>query len=195
VTLLNPVSQPPDIQKPMAELLGKRSKELGINVIRGFKIRDIDNNSKTIYSEDNQKNSYDMALLDTPIRAPQEFENLTDKTGFIPVDKYTLKYKDYDNVFAVGDITNIMVPPKTGAIAHLGAKNIADNIYADINGYEKKKFDGSIFCAVYGGFNKGLFIQMNYEKSKAAGPFSIFYLMKKSFIKLYWNTLSGNFII
>lgn len=195
VTLVNPVSQPPDIQKPMAELLGKRSKELGINVIRGFKIKDIDKDSKIIYSEDGQNVSYDMALLDTPIRAGQEFENLTDKTGFIPVDKYTLKYKDYDNVFAVGDITNIMTPPKTGAIAHFGAKIIADNIYADVNGYEKKKFDGSIFCAVYGGFGKGLLIRMNYEKSYATGPFSIFYIVKKSFIRLYWNTLTGNFII
>ncbi|MCY0860758.1 MAG: FAD-dependent oxidoreductase [Sulfolobaceae archaeon] len=195
ITLLNPVTQPPEIQKPMAELLGKLAKDYKINVIRGFKIRDIDRNSKTIISEDGQKVTYDLALIDTPIRAGKAFENLTDNTGFIPVDKYSLRYKDYDNVFAIGDVTNIMIPPKTGGLAHFEAKFVANSIYADINGYEKKRFDGSALCAIYGGSDRGMLVKMNYEKGSIAGPSSLFYIAKRSFMKLYWNTLKGNFII
>jgi sulfide:quinone oxidoreductase len=194
IALVNPVANPPEIQRPMAEMLGKVSKELKIKVIRGFKIKEIDRNNRVIFSEDGQKLEYDMALIDTPIRAGKEFDNLVDSSGFIPVDKETLRYKDYDNVFAVGDITNIMIPPKTGALAHFEAKLVANNIYADINGFGKEKFDGSAMCAVYGSENKGMFIKMNYQRSFALGPSTAFYLAKKAFIGLYWLTLTGKLL-
>ncbi len=194
ITLVNPVTNPPEIQRPMAELLGRVSKELNIKVIRGFKLREVDRNNRVIYSEDGQKVEYDMALIDTPIRAGKEFENLVDSSGFIPVDKETLRYKNYDNVFAIGDVTNIMVPPKTGALAHYEGKFVANSIYADVNGFGKEKFDGSAMCAIYGPQNKGMFIKMNYQKSFALGPSTAFYLAKKSFIGLYWLTLTGKLL-
>ncbi|AWR96457.1 NAD(P)/FAD-dependent oxidoreductase [Acidianus sulfidivorans JP7] len=192
ITLVNPVSQPPEIQRPMAEILGKRAKQLGINVIRGFKIKNIDNKNKIIESENGEKIAYDLALIDTPIYAGDEFSNLRDeKSNLIPVDKETLEYRDYDNVFAIGDITNILVPPKTGALAHFEANYIVKSIINSITTNEKLKFNGDAMCAVYNGFGKGSFIYMNYNKSSALGPSSIFFKAKQIFGNIYWQILLG----
>ncbi|ARM74939.1 NAD(P)/FAD-dependent oxidoreductase [Acidianus manzaensis] len=195
VTLVNPVSQPPEIQKPMAEILGKRAKELGVKVIRGFKITNIDNKNKIIESEAGDKINYDLGLIDTPIFAGEEFSNLVDnKTNLISVDKETLRYNNYDNVFAIGDITNILIPPKTGSLAHFEANYVTKTIINSIFGYEKLKFKGDAMCAVYNGFDIGSFIYMNYSKSFALGPSSIFFTTKKIFGNLYWQTLLGKIL-
>ncbi|BAB67317.1 NAD(P)/FAD-dependent oxidoreductase [Sulfurisphaera tokodaii] len=191
ITLINPVSQPPELQKPMAEKLGKRAKELNIEVIRGVKIKEVDKEKKMIYADDGQVFSYDLALIDTPIRVSDEFSNLTDQSGFIPVDKEKLNYKDYSDVFVVGDATNITLPPKTGAIAHFQAITVSSNIINDIRGYEKKTFDGKAMCAGYAGYNEGLFVYMDYKKSKAIGPSTLYNAAKRAFLNLYWYTLTG----
>ena len=191
ITLINPVAQPPELQKPMAEKLGKRSKELGINVMRGIKIKEVDKEKKVIYTEDGQKVEYDLALIDTPIKVGNEFSNLVDQSGFIPVDKDTLNYKGYSDVYVIGDATNILVPPKTGSIAHFQAVLVSENIANEIFGYEKKKFDGRAMCAGYSGYNEGMFVYMDYQKSKALGPSTLYHLAKKSFTQLYWYTLTG----
>jgi len=191
ITFINPVAQPPELQKPMASKLAERSKELGIEIIRGAKISTVNVSDKVIQTDDGQKISYDLALIDTPIYVAEEFSNLVDSTGFIPVDKETLKVNGFDNIYAVGDVTNIMLPPKTGAIAHYGAIHVAQSIYNDIMGFGKIKFDGSAMCAVYGGYGNGYFIYMNYNKSRALGPSSIFHSAKRSFTSLYWLSLKG----
>jgi sulfide:quinone oxidoreductase len=194
ITLVNPVAQPPQIQKPMAEILGKIAKEMGVQVIRGFKIKEIDRQNKIIESENGEKINYDLAFIDTPIRASEEFSNLVDNSGLIPVNKETLRFKDYDNVFAIGDITNITIPPKTGAIAHFEANYVVKEIQNDLYGQGKGKFDGSAACAVYNGYGKGAFIYMNYEKSYALGPSSIFFTAKKTFAHIYWLTVEGKLL-
>ncbi|QKR00351.1 NAD(P)/FAD-dependent oxidoreductase [Metallosphaera tengchongensis] len=191
VTLLNPVTNPPEIQRPMAERLGKRAKELGIEIKRGFKIRSVNTKEKEVESEDGEKVKYDLALLDAPVKVSEEFSGLVDQSGFIPVDKTTLRYRNYDNVFVVGDANNIIVPPKTGSKAHYEAKTVANNILAKVEGGEEKKYDGSAMCAVYSGFTKGLFITMNFERSRAYNESVAFNRMKRMFTHIYWTSLKG----
>ena len=191
ITLINPVAQPPELQKPMAEKLGKRAKELAINVMRGVKIAQVDKEKKIIYTEDGQKIEYDLALIDTPIKVGEEFSNLIDNSGFIPVDKETLNYKGYSEVYVAGDATNILLPPKTGSLAHFQAISVSENIANEIFGYEKKKFDGRAMCAGYAGYNEGMFVYMDYQKSRALGPSTLYHSAKRSFTSLYWYTLTG----
>lgn len=191
ITLINPVSQPPELQKPMAEKLGKRAKELQVDVLRGVKIKEVDKENKVIVTEDGQKIQYDLALIDTPIYVSEEFSNLTDQSKFIPVDKETLNIKGYSEVFVIGDATNIMSPPKTGAIAHFEALTVGENILNEINGYSRVKFDGKAMCAGYNGYNEGMLVYMDYNRSKAIGPSAIYHSMKRGFTHLYWLSLKG----
>ncbi len=190
VILLNPVAQPPKLQVPMANLLGQASKELGIQVKRGFKLSGVDGN--TMVSEDGEKVQFDYAIIDSPIKVHKEFEDLSDDSGLIPVDKVSLKYKNFDNVYAIGDTTNITFPPKTGALAHFEAIHVAKSISNDINGGNKPLFDGRAMCAVYAGNSKGMMVYMDYEKSVAQGRNLVFYTSKKLFMSLYWASLTGS---
>jgi sulfide:quinone oxidoreductase len=191
VTLLNPILNPPEIQKPMAMAFGKRATELGIKVMRGFRITKVDVQNRVIESDTGEKVNYDLALLDPPVYLSEEFKGLADQSGFIAVDRESLRVGNYDNVFAIGDANNITVPPKTGAKAHYEAKVVSDNILADVMGWERKRYDGSAMCAVYGGGGEGYLIRMNFTNSRAYGASPIFSKMKKAFTSLYWATLKG----
>ncbi|BCS92706.1 MAG: sulfide-quinone reductase [Metallosphaera javensis (ex Sakai et al. 2022)] len=193
VTLLNPVTNPPEIQRPMAEAFGKRAKELGVEIKRGFKIARIDSAQRIIESESGEKVQYDLALIDPPVVVGNEFREMADQTGFIPVDRTTLKYKNYDNVFVIGDANNILTPPKTGSKAHYEAKVVSDNILHAVEGGSKKLYDGSAICAVYASSKKGYLVRMNFERSSIYGASSIFYEMKRAFTHLYWSSLKGIF--
>lgn len=193
VTLLNPIANPPEVQKPMATAFGRRASELGIKLWRGFKVSTVDVQNRIIESEAGEKVSYDIALLDPPVYLSEEFKDLSDSSGFISVDRESLRVGKYDNVFAIGDANNVTVPPKTGAKAHYEAKVVSDNIISDLMGWEKRKYDGSALCAVYGGTGRGYLVRMDFRGSKVYGASPIFHRMKKAFTSLYWATLKGYF--
>ena len=59
---------------------------------------------------------YDFIHVTPPMKAPSFLHNsdLVDENGFVDVDKYTLQSKKYENVFALGDASNLPTA-KTGA--------------------------------------------------------------------------------
>ena len=74
----------------------------------------------------------------------RENKELTDQSGWVPVDKGSLKTR-YDDLYAIGDIAAIKLPsgmmlPKAGVFAHSQAEVVAHNIVADIEGGSKTEF-------------------------------------------------------
>lgn len=187
VTLLLPMRDVPKIQQPMAERLGAAAKKLGVKVIRDFKIGKVE--GKTVASEDGEKVTADLVLIDSPVIAPREFSDLTDKTGFIHVDRETLKV--YEEVFAVGDVTNITVPPKTGSSAHFQASVVAGEIMADLEGTNPPRYRGDAVCVGYMGKDTGMEVWMNFERSAVVGPTRSLASLKRIFGSIYWATLRG----
>ncbi|BBD73439.1 hypothetical protein HS1genome_1828 [Sulfodiicoccus acidiphilus] len=190
VTLLNPVSSPPELMRPMSEALGKRARELGVRVMRGFTVSRVDTGSRTIESESGERVEYDLALLDPPVKVGKEFKELA-KGDFIPVDE-RLRYGRYDDVFVVGDANGLTFPPKTGGKAHYEAKVAAWNVLAKVNGWEERKYDGRAMCAIYGG-GDGFLVRMDFSGSRVLGPNKAFKDLKRAFASLYWATLKGVF--
>ena len=193
IKLLNPVANPPEIQRPMAEILGRMAKQNGIEVIRGAKVQEVDAQRKIVKTED-KSYEFDLVLFDSPIKVSEEFGNLVDESGFIPVDKTSMRLKGYDDVYVIGDATNIMTPPKTGAFAHFSSDHVVKRIKYDLLGNVRvEPFDGRAMCAVYSSHNDGAFIFMNYERSLAMGPSRIYFHVKRLFTSLYWPSLWGHF--
>ncbi|AAK43000.1 NAD(P)/FAD-dependent oxidoreductase [Saccharolobus solfataricus] len=187
VSVIVPAKQPPPLQVPMSNMFNKKANELGIKVYKGFVIQEVNYNERYAVSTEGEKIAFDHLIIDTPISTG--FSELADKSGLIPVDKSTLAYKD--GVFVIGD-ANSTPTPKTGAAAHFQAEVVANNILAEIEGNRSKEsYDGTAICAVYSGPNEGMLVWLNYEKSKALGPTSIYRYMKKAFTRLYWASLSG----
>jgi NADH dehydrogenase, FAD-containing subunit len=187
VSVIVPAKQPPPLQVSMSNMFNKKANELGIKVYKGFVIEEVNHNERYVVSTEGDKINFDHLIIDTPIST--NFPEFADKSGLIPVDKSTLVYRD--GVFVVGDANNTPTP-KTGAAAHFQAEVVVNNILAEIEGNRSKEsYDGTAMCAVYSGPNEGMLVWLNYEKSKALGPTSIYRYMKKAFTSLYWASLSG----
>ena len=75
-------------------------------------------------------------LVTVPLNMGADFvarSGLGDELNYVPVDKHTLLSKAYDNIFAVGDATDIPTS-KAGSVAHFSVEVFVDNFLEHIAG-------------------------------------------------------------
>ncbi|MGM0633248.1 MAG: FAD-dependent oxidoreductase [Pseudomonadota bacterium] len=94
-----------------------------------FEVKDDEGNTKQV------EKSFDMLHVCPPQTAPDFVRSspLADDTGWVNVDQTTLRHKQYDNVWSLGDVTNAP-NAKTAAAARVQAPIVAANMVADIRG-------------------------------------------------------------
>ena len=84
-----------------------------------------------------------------------ERSGMGDDLGFIPTDKYTLRSEKYENIFVLGDASNIPTS-KAGSVVHFAAEVVYENILSAMEGRElKARFDGHSNCYIETGKGKG----------------------------------------
>ncbi|HRW99333.1 MAG TPA: FAD/NAD(P)-binding oxidoreductase, partial [Cyclobacteriaceae bacterium] len=123
--------------KPKATaMLSRLLKEKGITVVPDFYLERVDEDRKMLISYDEVEVPFDL-LVSVPVNKGDEAierSNMGDEDGlnFIPTDKETLKSKKYDNVFVIGDATNVPAS-KAGSVAHFEGEILLENILSYIN--------------------------------------------------------------
>ena len=132
-----------------------------------------------------------------------ERSGLGDDLNFVPTHKHTLQSIAHENIFVIGDATNVPAS-KAGSVAHFQAETLTDNILLYLKGYTlKEEFDGHANCFIETGHNKALLIDFNYTTEPVHGTFpfakigplkllkeSIFnHWGKLAFRWIYWNML------
>jgi sulfide:quinone oxidoreductase len=96
-----------------------------------------------------------------------------DDLNFIPTDKHTLRSKDHENIFVIGDATNVPAS-KAGSVAHFEADILTENIMHYIKGEAlQASFDGHSNCFIETGHGKALLIDFNYDHEPVPGTFPI----------------------
>lgn len=162
--------------KPKAtEMLNKLMDEKNIHVIPDFYLQRVDNKRKVLISYDDKEVPFDL-LVSVPVNkgdAVIEESNLGDEDGlnFIPTDKHTLQSKKYENMFVIGDATNVPAS-KAGSVAHFEAEILTENILSYIiNEPLDHKFDGHANCFIETGYGKGTLIDFNYDTEPLPGKF------------------------
>lgn len=89
---------------------------------------------------------------------------LGDELNYVPADKHTLLSKAHDNIFAVGDASDIPTS-KAGSVAHYAAELFEENFVNHVKGRPMlRAFDGHANCFVASGGGKGLLIDFNYDQ-------------------------------
>ncbi len=126
-----------------------------------------------------------------------------DDLNFVPTHKNTLQTKVKDNIFAIGDATNIPAS-KAGSVAHFEAEILTKNTLRFINNEElDASFDGHSNCFIETGHGKALLIDFNYNQEPVSGSFPLpgvgplrlleeshmNHLGKLAFRWIYWNML------
>jgi sulfide:quinone oxidoreductase len=126
-----------------------------------------------------------------------------DDLNFVPTNNATLQTTIKENIFALGDATNLPAS-KAGSVAHFEAEILTENILRFIEGRPlKSEFDGHANCFVETGHGKALLIDFNYRHEPVEGMFPfpgvgplkllqesrINHYGKMAFRWVYWNML------
>ena len=192
--------------KPVAtEVLGGMLDERKILVEADFMIERIDAETRSLVSMDEREVPFDL-LVTVPLNMGADFiarSGMGDELNYVPVDKHTLLSREYPNVFAVGDASDIPAS-KAGSVAHFSIDLFAENFVEHIEGRPMRElFDGHANCFVESGNGKGLLIDFNYDTEPLPGvfPFAVVGPMrlleesrlnhwgKLAFRWIYWNLL------
>lgn len=162
--------------KPRATaMLNQLMNEKKITVVPDFYLQMVDNDRKVLISYDGKEVPFDL-LVSVPVNKGDqmiEASNLGDEDGlnFVPTDKHTLQSKKFENMFVIGDATNVPAS-KAGSVAHFEAEILTENILSYISGMPlEAKFDGHANCFIETGFGKGTLIDFNYTTEPLPGKF------------------------
>lgn len=192
--------------KPKAtEALHYLLEEKGIKEVTDFNIERVDFENKKIIDYIDTEVPYDLLVTVPPNLGDAVIERsgMGDDSNFVPTDKATLQTRDYKNIFALGDATNLPAS-KAGSVAHFEAEILTENILRYIEGKPlKEEFDGHANCFIETGNGKALLIDFNYIHESVDGTFPLpgigpLQLLKESrtnhmgkmaFRWIYWNML------
>jgi sulfide:quinone oxidoreductase len=158
-----------------SKILGELMKEKNIDVIPEFYIERVDNENQKLISYDQKEVPFDVLAI-VPVNMGSlaiEHSGMGDDLGFIPTDKYTLRSEKYENIFVLGDASNIPTS-KAGSVVHFASEVLYENFLSAIEGRPlKAKFDGHSNCYIETGGGKGSIIDFNYETEPLPGTFPL----------------------
>ena len=192
--------------KPIASgILGDTMIQKNIKVTPNFDLAKVNPEEQTIESHKGDKVDYDLLVAIPPNFGAKFLEGtgLEDPLRFVETDHFTLKAKNADHIYVVGDATNVPTS-KAGAVAHYESETVAENIIREIDGQAPKgTFDGHATCFICSGYEKAFLIDFNYQYEPlpgkfpfpGLGPFSLLgdsylnYWGKMMFKWVYWNMM------
>ena len=95
----------------------------------------IDDEPQVLVSYDEREVPFDL-LVTVPVNMGADFvarSGLGDELNYVPVDKHTLLSTKHDNIFAIGDASDIPAS-KAGSVAHFSVEIFVDNFLEHIAG-------------------------------------------------------------
>ncbi|AAB90681.1 NAD(P)/FAD-dependent oxidoreductase [Archaeoglobus fulgidus] len=178
----------------VSDLVQKMFDERGINYKTFFNPVSIDPEKKVIETLEGEEEPYDLLIAIPPHKGSQVIidSGLGDRDGWVPTDRYTLKAEGLENVYVVGDATNLPVS-KAGSVAHFEAEVVAENIAAEIKGLPPTaRYFGKAMCFIETGFSEATYIWFDYETPpKFVKPNKFIHWMKLAYNRMYWLTARG----
>lgn len=192
--------------KPVAaKFLGDMLDRRQIALEPDFMTMEVDGDRNMLVSYDEREVPYDL-LVTVLVNMGADFvdrSGLGDELNHVKVDKFTFLSDDHDNIFALGDASNIPTS-KAGSVAHFAVDVFVDNFLQHIAGKPMTgAFDGHANCFIESGNGKGLLIDFNYDVEPLPGKYPLpgigpFSLLKETeanhwgklmFKWAYWNVL------
>jgi sulfide:quinone oxidoreductase len=166
---------------------------MGIEIETLFNLEEVDAENKIAKSMEGSEYEYDL-LISIPEHHGMDVieKNELGPDGWIPTDRNKLTMEGHDNVYVVGDTTNLPVS-KTGSAAHFEAEVIAENIASIAKiGTPVSEYDGKVYCFIEAGHDKATYAMFNYNNPpdlKAANK--SMHWFKMSYNKMYWASVRG----
>ncbi len=182
--------------KPIASKhLGDMLTDREIALEGDFVIDRVDPEAKMLVSMDEREVPFDL-LVTVPLNMGADLiarSGLGDELNYVPVDKHTLRSTAHDNIFVLGDASNIPTS-KAGSAAHFAVELFAENFLDHVEGRPMThSFDGHANCFIESGRGKGLLIDFNYDTEPLPGRYPVpgigpFTLLEESHMN-HWGKL------
>jgi sulfide:quinone oxidoreductase len=201
VTPLDAVFTRPLAAKRLAHLIDEKQ----IKVVSEFAAGSVDGERRVLQSFDGREEPFDLLVSIPTHSGPSWIEQggHGNELAFIPTDSHTLRAKKMDNVFVLGDATDLPAS-KAGSVAHFQAEVLVRDLVRIAEGKSTEGgFDGHANCFVETGFGKAMLIDFNYDVEPlpgmyplpGVGPFTLLgetranHWGKLGFQWMYWNGL------
>jgi sulfide:quinone oxidoreductase len=173
ITLVTPMDGAftrPLAAKAFGDLLGEKRIEL----VTEFNTGEVDGPNGKLMSWDERTVDFDL-LVSVPLHLGAAYigrsPGLGDDMDFVRTDPNALQANRKDNIFALGDATNVPTS-KAGSVAHFQAEVLEENIRRFVAGEElEPAFDGHANCFIETGHDKAVLIDFNYDVEPLPGKF------------------------
>ena len=155
--------------------LGAMLEERKVALETDFMVERVNPEQKTLVSYDERAIPFDL-LVTVPLNMGADYvarSGLGDELNYVPVDPQTLLSKAHDNIFALGDASDIPTS-KAGSVAHFSLELFEDNFVQHVRGRPMiQLFDGHANCFIESGRGKGLLIDFNYDTEPLPGKYPL----------------------
>jgi sulfide:quinone oxidoreductase len=168
-------------------------ERMGIEYETLFNVKEVDVKNKVVKSEEDTETQYDLLIAIPPHRGMEVIEKSNlGEGGWIPTDRYKLTMNGHDNVYVLGDTTNLPVS-KTGSAAHFEAEVISENIASIIKiGTPVRDYDGKVYCFIEAGHDRATYAMFNYlNPPDLKPPSKPMHWFKMAYNQMYWTSVRG----
>jgi sulfide:quinone oxidoreductase len=179
--------------EPVAKWATPEFERLGISYETLFNLKEVDGAKKIVRSEEGSETDYDLLITIPAHRGMEVIEqNKLGERGWIPTHRHRLNMEGRDNVFVLGDTTNLPIS-KAGSTAHFEAEAIAENIAAIVKlGTPVRDYDGKVFCFIEAGKDRATYAMFNYQNPPdPKAPTRAVHWFKMAYNNLYWVSARG----
>ncbi len=177
--------------EPIAKWATQEFERLGVTYETLFNMKEVTEN--TVISEEGTEAEFDL-LVTVPAHKGQQVveDSALGAGGFIPTDRQRLNMEGRDNVFVIGDTTNLPIS-KAGSTAHFEAEALAENIASTISiGMPTRDYDGKVFCFIEAGEGRATYAMFNYQNPPdPKEPTAGIHWFKTAYNKMYWASARG----
>jgi len=166
---------------------------LGITYETLFNMKEVDGARKVVLSEEDTEEPYDLLVTIPAHRGMEVVEKSgLGERGWIPTHRHRLNMEGRDNVFVLGDTTNLPIS-KAGSTAHFEAETLGENIAAMVKlGSPVRDYDGKVFCFIEAGKDRATYAMFDYQNPPdPQPPTRAVHWFKMAYNKLYWTSARG----
>lgn len=172
----------------LTPLLAERDIALEI----AFEVESVDPDHEHITATDGRSLEYDLLVTIPPHVGGPLVERAELGEEWIEVDNHTLEATRAEDVYALGDITDVPTS-KAGSAAHYQAGVVADRVASAVRGQTPTTtYDGRTLCFVEAGLEEATFVSFDYDLDPVVRPPSQFvHWAKLAYNESYWLTARG----
>ncbi len=180
--------------QPIADWASPEFEKRNILSETFFNLEEVDPKRKVAITMDSSEHPYDL-LISIPAHTGAKViidSKLGDESGFIPTDRYSLKMIGTDNVYVIGDATDLPIS-KAGSTAHYQSEIIVANILSRINGLpETASYNGKVACFLENSLEDASMITFDYHNPpNPAATSDLLHWFKSVYNELYWLNAKG----